>query len=78
VKEKEVNHCNTSANHNETFFPLDISEQLEQCPGLQVLDIASFYQGVYLLVGKSQIKKLDLMKIWKREAFVDIIVYHDT
>jgi hypothetical protein len=57
------------------FYELDISSQLNEClPGTYIENFVSSSEGFFLLFGPNPCKELDLMKIWQKEAFVDIVV----
>jgi alpha-tubulin suppressor-like RCC1 family protein len=73
--QKPTHHFAASRNESSHYYQLDISEQFKQCdPTSQVLDISSTYECTFLLMGKKYRNTLDLMKIWKQEAFVDVII----
>jgi hypothetical protein len=42
--------------------------------GTYIENFVSSSEGFFLLLGPNPHKELDLMKIWQKEAFVDIIV----
>jgi hypothetical protein len=68
-------HYNMSCVTDNGFYELDISSQQAECKsGNDIENIVSDYEGLFMLLGTVPRNELALMKIWKREAFVDVII----
>jgi hypothetical protein len=67
-------HFSSSCN-KKRMIELDITDQVRQCPDYyQILDVESAYEATILILGKRNSYKPDLMKILKKEAFLDISI----
>jgi hypothetical protein len=71
-------HFHTSRYPN---FPrmkqVDILQQLRRCTqAFDVVDVVSAYDATFMLLGRVWRGGLDLMKIWKKEVYVDLLIYH--
>lgn len=68
-------HYNTLCVTDNKFYELDISSQQAECKsGIEIENVVCAYEGMFLLLGTVPRNELDLMKIWKREVFVDVII----
>jgi hypothetical protein len=62
-------------NLNSPFYALDISSQREESKtGTYIEDLVSASEGLFMLLGPGPRIELDLLKIWRKEAFVDVII----
>jgi hypothetical protein len=58
-----------------SFYELDVSSQREESKtGTYIEDLVSASEGLFMLLGPGPRIQLDLLKIWRKEAFVDVII----
>src|SRR3989338_2300189 len=70
-----LQHYHAFYSINEKISQLDISKQLKQCSeNFKVINVVLVYEATFLMLGRPHRPKLELMKVWKKEAFHDILI----